>query len=470
MARAPTRFPTHGPELRALLTACHREPDDDTPRLVLADWLEERDDPRGELVRLQVRLAAMPAGDGEYDALFERHQKWWRKYGRMWAKEAGGSAVEDVLWDPGPHDRGLPTVGHYDSHACEFESFHFQEAPLGRLPAVVADGWPGMTWVLPAGLRAESEWDEADDFDDEDDDMSAAYDPETDTFTEPPRDDPFDTFRQPPWKGSPTPVGVRFPREMIADAGHITQVARVPNLRGLALCESRPSPSLLPHVAKIKGLEHLDLNDMRLDDAGVRRLAPLKKLRTLAARGAAITDAGAAQLAKFTELRELRLGTRRLTAAGYQALAKLSKLEVLELAKADDAAIRHLAPLSRLRRLELAGTKVTGRGVENFPLLTYLELPTTQLNDAGFASVAALPRLRYLNVAGTRITGAALQHLSGLRWLEDLLADKSEIRDKDLVHLEPLKNLRLLTLWETHVTNKGRSLLQKKLRSASIQR
>ncbi|MCI0701246.1 MAG: TIGR02996 domain-containing protein [Planctomycetia bacterium] len=45
MARTPTRFPTHGTDLRALLTACHREPDDDTPRLVLADWLQEHDDP-----------------------------------------------------------------------------------------------------------------------------------------------------------------------------------------------------------------------------------------------------------------------------------------------------------------------------------------------------------------------------------------------------------------------------------------
>ena len=44
------RFPTHGPDLQALLAACHAEPDDDTPRLVLADWLEEHDDPRGELV------------------------------------------------------------------------------------------------------------------------------------------------------------------------------------------------------------------------------------------------------------------------------------------------------------------------------------------------------------------------------------------------------------------------------------
>jgi uncharacterized protein (TIGR02996 family) len=41
--------------LRAILAA----PDDDTPRLVYADWLEERGDPRGEFIRLQVALAEL---------------------------------------------------------------------------------------------------------------------------------------------------------------------------------------------------------------------------------------------------------------------------------------------------------------------------------------------------------------------------------------------------------------------------
>lgn len=36
-------------------------PDDDGPRLVAADWLDERGDPRGEFIRVQVELARMPA-------------------------------------------------------------------------------------------------------------------------------------------------------------------------------------------------------------------------------------------------------------------------------------------------------------------------------------------------------------------------------------------------------------------------
>jgi uncharacterized protein (TIGR02996 family) len=39
-------------------------PDDDTPRLVYADWLDEHGQPeRAEFIRVQCELARMPAGD-----------------------------------------------------------------------------------------------------------------------------------------------------------------------------------------------------------------------------------------------------------------------------------------------------------------------------------------------------------------------------------------------------------------------
>jgi uncharacterized protein (TIGR02996 family) len=46
------------PEVLALLAEARERPEDDTPRLVLADWLEEHGDPgRAEFLRLQCRLA-----------------------------------------------------------------------------------------------------------------------------------------------------------------------------------------------------------------------------------------------------------------------------------------------------------------------------------------------------------------------------------------------------------------------------
>jgi uncharacterized protein (TIGR02996 family) len=434
--RTPNLFPAHGPDLRALLAACHAEYDDDTPRLVLADWLEEHDDPRGELVRLQCRLAALPAGDPEYDALFEQHQKWWKKYQNVWRREGA-----NLVWNPGPHDRGLPTIGHYGLgyHDQEFYTSDLGEPKKNRLSALIEDGWPGMTWVFVDDALYEDA-----------DEIEALG---------------FEPFDRPPWTGSPTPIGIYFLDDITITPGILNRIAKVPNIRGLALPEEEDNARLLPQIAKIKSLEHLDIGDIRLNDAGVRALAPLKRLRTLVVIASTVTNAGAATLAKFDALRELYLGSHRLRAAGYQALGRLAKLESLGLGEADDAALRHLSGLTRLRKLELSGTKVTGRGVKNFPLLTELDLSWTSTDDTSLAEVAQLPRLRRLDVARTSITGAALQHLRGLRWLEELNAAETALRNKDLVHLKPLKELRKVYLRETKVTRAGVAALPARLKA-----
>jgi uncharacterized protein (TIGR02996 family) len=64
-----------GPEVLAFLDAVKEHPEDDTPRLVLADWLEERGDPRGEFLRVHCRLAASPWGDPHGEDLARRKRE-----------------------------------------------------------------------------------------------------------------------------------------------------------------------------------------------------------------------------------------------------------------------------------------------------------------------------------------------------------------------------------------------------------
>jgi uncharacterized protein (TIGR02996 family) len=55
------------------LEAILEDPDDDTPRLVYADWLQEHVDPeRGEFIRVQVELARLPPGDERRGELLAR--------------------------------------------------------------------------------------------------------------------------------------------------------------------------------------------------------------------------------------------------------------------------------------------------------------------------------------------------------------------------------------------------------------
>lgn len=431
---ASKAFPTHGSELRALLKACHAQPDDDTPRLVLADWLQERDDPRGELMRLQCQLAAMPAADPQYDELCSRQEEWWKCFGQLWEKEASNR-----IWEPGAHDRGLPTFGHYIGDPNWFAVDDFDDPKKDRAAAAIATGWPAMVWVILC----------PDEFDSEGED-----------------EDPLAAFTRPPWTDSPTPVGIGFTEWADVSGKLLDRIAQIPNLRGLSFFETQATPRVLPHVAAMTQLEYLDLWELRLTDDGLKSLAQLTRLRTFISgydRAGGITSAGIKTLAKFTELRELELSSKQITAAGFKTIGQLSKLEVLEVSGATDAALQHLRGLTRLRKLNLTGDAVRGAGLEHFPLLTELELSTTRVDDAGLVHVAGLRRLRRLSLDETRVTGAGLKHLTGLQWLESFSLTDTRVSDEHLVSLEGFARLQELSLYGTEVTQAGAKRLQKKL-------
>lgn len=58
--RKGTMMHEANPDYAGLLAAVLANPDDDTPRLILADWLEERGDPYGEFIRESVATGKNP--------------------------------------------------------------------------------------------------------------------------------------------------------------------------------------------------------------------------------------------------------------------------------------------------------------------------------------------------------------------------------------------------------------------------
>src|SRR6516162_10243136 len=62
-------------EHEGFLDAIKAEPDDDTPRLIYADWLDDHGQPeRAEFIRLQIESARLPEGDpraAEFDVRAE---------------------------------------------------------------------------------------------------------------------------------------------------------------------------------------------------------------------------------------------------------------------------------------------------------------------------------------------------------------------------------------------------------------
>ena len=112
-----------------------------------------------------------------------------------------------------------------------------------------------------------------------------------------------------------------------------------------------------------------------------------------------------------------------------------------------DAALSHLAGLTKLRVLDLSWTEVTSAGLAHLKRLTKLQslnLTSTKITDAGLVRLAALPALESLNLTGTQVTDAGLEYL------------------KDL------PKLRSLNLSTTNVTNAGTKELREALPRCAI--
>ncbi len=86
----------------AFLQTIRENPDDDGPRLVYADWLEERGDPRGEFIRVQCELARVEQGaevpdlnglQDREDELITAHRQEWLGPLAKFVKEQSLTAV-----------------------------------------------------------------------------------------------------------------------------------------------------------------------------------------------------------------------------------------------------------------------------------------------------------------------------------------------------------------------------------------
>jgi uncharacterized protein (TIGR02996 family) len=137
---------------RAFLEAVLRDPEDDTPRLVYADWLDERGQAdRAEFIRLQCQLEQLPQGDERRGALEARefqllagHRKGWAGPIKSWARrwEFRRGFVEGVRM----------RADAFVRHADEL----FTRAPLRRLDLEDTPAEPGDLAACPhlARLRA----------------------------------------------------------------------------------------------------------------------------------------------------------------------------------------------------------------------------------------------------------------------------------------------------------------------------
>ncbi len=75
------------------LPAIVDDPENDLPRLIYADWLEEQGDPRGEFIRVQCELAKLGEYDPDRIPLVERQDQLLQKNKSKWTKDLKIAAI-----------------------------------------------------------------------------------------------------------------------------------------------------------------------------------------------------------------------------------------------------------------------------------------------------------------------------------------------------------------------------------------
>src|SRR5436305_9462466 len=68
----------------AFLRAIRERPDDDLPRLIYADYLDERGDPRGEFIRIQIERPTLPFHTARRYELLARERELLRRHEDEW--------------------------------------------------------------------------------------------------------------------------------------------------------------------------------------------------------------------------------------------------------------------------------------------------------------------------------------------------------------------------------------------------
>jgi uncharacterized protein (TIGR02996 family) len=365
------------------LAAILANPDDDSLRLIFADWLEERGDPRGEFIRVQIELARQEAAEpfgypfvlGRLDRqrrqppsgpLVLREQLLLSEHGREWRAGLTPWARRHSLFH-----RGFPSV--FDGKAAGWlrgAKRLCQLTPVEEL------------WLSDLG----NHW------------TRLARNP---------------CNAQLVGLGLIRRIGEMAPEPSESDfaalaAGHF------PRLRRLRLFAGTLTPALLgalgradwPSLAvfwpsggldgagmealargRILGtVEDLSVMHSQLGQRGAEALAAsstLGRLRILEAGNAALGDQGLAALAncpRLANLRSLQLWSNEVGDAGALALAASPHLQQLE-------------------RIELSRNRIGDAGAEalamspNLTHVTHLELADNQFGDAGALAFVRSPYL-----------------------------------------------------------------------------
>jgi uncharacterized protein (TIGR02996 family) len=433
-----------------LLEAVRQAPDDDGLRLVFADWFEDHGDAeRGEFIRLQCRLAALPYLTNEWHRLRDREKQLLDAHRARWL------AAFPALRDRGVKDeeRWQFRRGFVESVTLSAPSLLSQGEAVFRLAPVRRLTVVAVPRHLPSVLR------------------------------------------------SPLLAGVQdllLTNQRFTWA-NVRQLARSPALaplRGLFLGQSGigdEAAQLLFTSPHLGNLRQLNLAWSPLADDGLRAIAAadMPSLRWLGLIGAPTGVRGLAALVSspsLPNLSELGVGSHGVGPRQAQAIAsapepRLKELdfELADIGSAGATALAGSPGLANLEVLRLEGNRVGPEGAEavaaspHLRKLRELDLGSNRLGDRGAVALANSPvveTLAHLNLAWSRIkkdgvkalaNSPRLANLECLNLAENHLGSEGA---KALAESPHLSKLQCLKLTHTRLSKRDRAMLRERFGDA----
>lgn len=446
--------PMHQEFLQAIIET----PDDDTPRLVYADWLEEHgDQERAEYIRLQCELAKLDESDPRYVSLSRRSSEFYQAHGKKWARPIS-TLAEWFFFERGFVER----INISAQTLLENAEAVFRSAPIHRI------GLLGSARFIEelATCRYLSQVSELDVHADR-----CSLDVERGEL-DGIGDHGLAALARGPYLG-------RLKKLNLRDAGA--------TIRGIRLLAASPH---------LSSLEHLDLSNNDVRTAGLAALVESPHLSRVTALGLTSTgmhDRALGELASsrlLARLTELSLGFDRIGSSGLRALVsspQAAGLTTLALSftpqryrahrpsLGDVGAILAASPfLRRLRILRLHGTDIEDRGLEAIldstcsQRLTQLHLGENGITQAGARALAGwlhLSQLTELDLGNNLIGDDGLEALLDSRYFgrpSMLVLTYTGITDrgaKALAACPNLDRLSFLVVFGNTIGDKGRQAL-----------
>jgi uncharacterized protein (TIGR02996 family) len=386
---------------QALFAAILADPEDDAPRLVYADWLDEHgDSDRAEFIRVQCDLARRPKYDDRRPALEARERELLKRYGAAWAKPVAAITKEYEF------RRGFVaavTIGaakllsHGDQLFATAPVRHVRVLRLGSANASAADLaasplWPRVRSLTLGGRLAPGD---------------------------------LRTVLMAPGLKKLTGLSVAGGFAVV-DLAPLLE-GRLPHLERLDLDAEGPVVTTA-HVEQLAAanwaanLKHLNLNWHKINVGGVQAIAESKRLKGLTRLHLRLTGVGLGGVKALSEsktlanLTTLDLRSNRLNDNAVRPLTESKLLPSLtelylgmnDLGPDGARAVAEWRGLARLRLLHLYQNRIGDDGaiaLAESPYaanLRYLDVTETGLTARGREALAASPYLKGANLAGLR--------------------------------------------------------------------